>query len=103
MTEISYIISEEALTDLTDIAIWYEEEQLFLSDEFLKEFYTVSLKKICSHPGAFKTNAKNSKIRRYKMNRFPYKIFYDNTNVPIKIIAIIHTSRSSRYIKRRLK
>ncbi len=43
MTELSYLISDEALADLTDIAIWYETQQLFFSDQFLKEFYTVSL------------------------------------------------------------
>lgn len=103
MTELPYLISDEALADVTGIAIWYETKRLFLSNQFLQEFYTVSLKAICSSSRSFRKANKNSSIRRYKMNRFPYKIFYDNQTVPIKIIAVIHTSRSSRYIKRRLK
>lgn len=103
MTTLPYLISDEALVDLTGIAIWYETQQLFLSDQFLQEFYTVSLETIRSSSKAFRKVDKNSSIRRYKMNRFPYKIFYDNRILPIKIIAVIHTSCSSGYIKRRLK
>lgn len=103
MTDLPCVISDEALADLTDIAIWYETQQLFLGDQFQKEFYTVTLETICSSSKAFRKHIKNSSIRRYKMNRFPYKVFYDNSTVPIKIIAVIHTSRSSHYIKRRLK
>jgi plasmid stabilization system protein ParE len=103
MTELPYLISDEALGDVTGIAIWYETKRLFLSDQFLKEFYTVSLPAISSSFKSFRKANKNSNIRRYKMNRFPYKIFYDNRTLPIKIIAVIHTSRSSGYIKRRLK
>lgn len=91
MTELSYFISDEALADLTDIAIWYETQQLFFGDQFLKELYTVSLETICSNPQAFTKYTKNSSIRRYRMNRFPYKVFYDSKSVPIKIIAVIHT------------
>lgn len=103
MAELPYIISDEALNDLTEIAIWYEKQRPFLSDEFLFEFYNVSLEKICFNPKAFSKYIRNSNIRRYKMKRFSYRIFYDDGAFPVKIIAIIHTSRSSRYIKRRLK
>jgi hypothetical protein len=46
MAELTWVLSDEALTDLTSIALWYEEQRLYLSDEFLKEFYMVSLETI---------------------------------------------------------
>lgn len=98
-----WIISHEALGDLAIIAIWYEKQRPFLGDRFLHEFYTVSLKTISSNPKAFIRYIKSSNIRRYTMNTFPYKIFYDSESIPLRIIAVIHASRSSRYIKRRLK
>ena len=102
MTELPYIVLDEALADLTDIAIWYETQQLFWVTD-MKQFYTVSLETILLNPKAFKKYTRNSGIRRYKMASFPYKIYYDSESFPIKIIAVIHTFRSSGYIKRRLK
>lgn len=39
MSELPYIILDEALTDLTEIVIWYEKQSSLLSDEFLLELY----------------------------------------------------------------
>ena len=103
MTDVPYIISDEALADLTDIVIWYEKQSFLLGDRFLSEFYNVSLEKIRTNSKAFTIYVAGRSIRGYKMRRFPYKIFYDDSAIPIKIIAIIHTSRSLNYIQRRLK
>lgn len=103
MDRLSYIISDEALDDIKDISKWYETKAIFLGSKFLHEFYNVSITKICTKPDSFLKLRRNGSIRRHIMNRFPYKVFYDNSTDPIKIIAIIHTSRSSHYIRRRLK
>lgn len=103
MLKVKYIVSKEALTEIKDISLRYETEGDFLGERFLNELYNISLEKICSNPYAFRKVRKNSSIRRFVMKRFPYKIFYDTSTLPFKIIAVIHTSRSSRYLKRRLR
>ena len=103
MLKVTYIVSKDALADIKDISLRYETGGGFLGERFLNELYNISLEKICSNPFAFRRFRRNSNIRRFVMKRFPYKIFYDSSTLPIKIIAVIHTSRSSRYLKRRLK
>ncbi len=103
MLKVTYIVSKDALADITDISFRYETGGGFLGERFLNDLYNISLEKICSNPYAFRRFRRNSIIRRFVMKHFPCKIFYDSSAVPIKIIAVIHTSRSSRSIKRRLK
>ncbi len=103
MLKVPYIVSKDALADIKNISLRYETGGGFLGERFLNELYNFSLKKICSNPYAFRRIRRNSNIRRFVRKRFPYKIVYDSGTLPIKIIAVIHTPRSSRYLKRRLK
>ncbi len=95
------VLSTQAVQELQHIAEWYEEKAPYLGNRFL-EAVNGGLKKIAERPTAF-AHHKTAKIRRYLLPHFPYKIFYLIEGADIRVLAIIHTSRSKQYIRKRLK
>lgn len=69
----------------------------------LGSIFRISLEKIEFNPFSFSNIKKGCKYRKLFVRQFPYKIYYYVKEQEIIVIAIIHTSRSNTYIKRRLK
>jgi len=69
-----------------------------------KRFYTIfllSLNKIFKKPFTF-SYIKNP-VRRCKVEKFPYKIFYTIEGDIIFIIGLSHAKRSNAFVKKRLR
>ena len=98
----NFFLAASALSEIRSANLWYEEKSVGLGEKFQKELFS-AIEKICFNPDSFGRINKRNKIRRCVMDNFPYKIYYDSKSDPIEILAIIHTSRSNAYIKRRLK
>ncbi len=95
-------VDSEAAYEILEAFEWYERK----SDGLGKRFYNEveqAIKKIQQNPFAFAGIKRNSNIRRVNLTHFPYKIFYDPSKEPMRVIAIVHTSRSPKYIARRMK
>jgi mRNA-degrading endonuclease RelE of RelBE toxin-antitoxin system len=80
---------------------WYEKINERIVTNFLNELYE-SEEIIEKNP---KANARvlGSKTRRYHLPTFPYKIFYRINEKEIIVFALIHTARSNKLIKKRIK
>ena len=102
MDKRQFFFSEYALREIRSINLWYEEKALGLGEKFQNELFN-TIEKICLNPDSFARISRRNKIRRCVMDTYPYKIYFNATNDPMEIIAVIHTSRSNTYIKRRLK
>lgn len=98
----SVSVLPSALDDIDLIAAWYQKQNLELAIRFITEI-EFSINKITNSPQAYTAYRNRLSVRRFAMKVFPYLIFYHLGSFHIEIIAVIHTSRSSRYIKRRLK
>ncbi|WP_395054163.1 hypothetical protein [Flavobacterium sp.] len=85
------LITKEALLDIDEIMLWYEEIREGLSFDF-ELCLEVGINEIQRIPSSFQKRHKNVKIRF--INRFPYGIHYVTSEENISIIGIIHTSRS---------
>lgn len=87
--------------DVLTVHDWYYKMSPELSDRFIGELKE-SEGIILAKPN---TNARffNTLYRRYLMPVFPYKIAYKIKDKDIFIIALIHTARSNKFIKRRLR
>jgi len=94
-------VSSSALEDIDSITAWYELQSVGLGIKFITEI-EYSLNKIANFPQAFAAY-KNLSVRRFAMKAFPYVIYYHFASFHIEIIAVIHSSRSSRYVRGRLK
>ncbi|WP_298141077.1 type II toxin-antitoxin system RelE/ParE family toxin [Flavobacterium sp.] len=90
--------TKEALFDIEEIILWYEEQREGLSFDF-ELCLEVGINEIQRTPSAFQKKYKEVKIRF--INRFPYGIHYIINNDIIIIVAVFHTSRSpSNWFKR---
>ena len=76
----SLLVSETAYKDATVIFDWYESKLAGLGDRFINEL-KVAKTDLLNNPLAF---AKwNKSIRRMVMRKFPYKLLYHTTILPL--------------------
>jgi plasmid stabilization system protein ParE len=98
----SFIINDEAIKELTEAFLWYEEQQSGLGKEFRAEVF-IKLGKICNDPFHYKISYK--KFHEALTERFPFLIVYfvDEKNRLVIVTAIFHTSRNPRSKFKRIR
>ena len=101
MPRYNVIYTELYQEDVITFYDWYDKINKTLSERYIKELKE-SEEIISVAPNA-NSRLLNSAFRRYLMPKFPYKIIYRVNNANIVIVALIHTARSNKFIKRRLK
>ena len=94
------LIKPIVFVDAEEAVLYYEKKLSGLGKRFYERFLT-SLNKIHAKPFTY-TFAKGS-VRRCRVEKFPYKIFYVINSDTIFIIGLSHAKRSNAFIKRRLK
>lgn len=98
----SLTLSSAAAKDVINISLWYDRQINGLGNRFLQKLkYT--LDKIQLSPTSFSGIKSKVEIRKGSIRGFPYKVYFLLFTNNIEILAIIHFSRSNRFIKRRLK
>lgn len=104
MSEPSFVlcISVNASDDANDAALWYESKSKGLGVQFLDDLEE-SYGHILLQPAAYPRHKKESKARKKLLQIFPYKIYYLIDGSEIKILAIIHNSRSQKFIRGKIK
>ncbi|KOP37707.1 type II toxin-antitoxin system RelE/ParE family toxin [Flavobacterium sp. WLB] len=90
---------KEALFDIEDIVLWYEEQRIGLSYDF-ELCLEAGIDSISRNPDLFQKKYKN--IRMHFISRFPYGIHYRVEKDQISVIGIFHTSRSPKNWSKRL-
>ena len=90
---------KEALFDIEDIVLWYEEQRIGLSYDF-ELCLEAGVDAILRNPDAFQKKYKNIKVRF--ISRFPYGIHYRFEKNEIVVIGVFHTSRSPKNWSNRL-
>ncbi len=75
---------------LSEIILWYEDQQPGLGDFFLEKF-DISIHYILSFPEAVEIIRK--KYRVAKIDNFPYVIVFEVRRLIIEVYSITHTSR----------
>ena len=84
--------SDESFLDIEDAVLWYETIRKGLSIDFELCLET-GIDEILKNPNNFQE--RYSYVRIHFIKRFPYGIhFYQSVENMIRIIGIIHTSRS---------
>lgn len=88
----------EADEELEAAALWYQEQQSGLGDDFLDEFeYT--LRRIVAEPERWRKIDYGS--RKLNFRRFPYSIVYSLRQDTVYIKAVMHLHRRPYYWKSR--
>jgi hypothetical protein len=84
-----------------DVCDWYQKINENISNKFISELKEDE-NMILAAPQA---NARifETKYKRFLMPVFPYKIVYGIKEFQIIVFALIHTARSNKFVKKRLK
>lgn len=94
-----FIIAPEAEFDISDAYGWYEERRPGLGEEFLS-CISACIQRIRRAP---EMHAKvHEEYRRALVRRFPYAVFYENTDTTVTVYCIFHTSREPEKWRKRL-
>jgi plasmid stabilization system protein ParE len=88
-------IEPEALADIQDIIIWYNQQKSGLGERFHKTIIS-QIDSLNKNPHMFRIRYKQ--IRCILVNKFPYMIhFYINEEIKIvEVLAVINTDRNPK-------
>jgi hypothetical protein len=100
MKSYEIIYTEGFWNDIKIVLFQYDLISMNLGDRFLDQIW-FSEARIFSNPQAFSRITKSG-FRRCLLKNFPYKICYRIHENKIVVIALIHESRSNKFIKRKL-
>jgi toxin ParE1/3/4 len=87
------IIRPEAEEDMAEGRDWYDRQREGLADEFLTAVDEV-FDRIRETPELYAPEYKA--VRRARMDRFPYVVYYRLVGDTVEVIAVQHGSRSPR-------
>ncbi|MEP6465570.1 MAG: type II toxin-antitoxin system RelE/ParE family toxin [Parafilimonas sp.] len=98
--EYSIILCDEAKQDILEITKWYDLKSIGLGDRFI-EYLDEAVSKLSKNPGAY--SFLYDEVRKIRLKKFPYIIFYKTHKQGVLIYGIIHTKRNPFVYKKRLK
>jgi len=88
------VIHADAQIELEEAAIWYEERRLGLGVEFMNAI-DQTLGRIAANPAAFPLW--RNELRKAVVRRFTFAVFYEVTELQIRVYAFAHTRRRPGY------
>ncbi|HVY71285.1 MAG TPA: type II toxin-antitoxin system RelE/ParE family toxin [Verrucomicrobiae bacterium] len=88
----------KATSELESSAVWYEERQVGLGNDFLEE-YAIALQRVAMNPD-FGTRVLGQH-RKLNFQRFPYAVVYRQTEETIYVVAVMHLHRRPFYWRNR--
>ena len=87
------VLRPETEADLFQARDWYEQEDAEIAAAFVDSFEAI-ISRIKAMPELYAVALKN--IRRAKLRRFPYLVYYRVLSDRIEVIAVLHGSRDPR-------
>ncbi|WP_443751243.1 type II toxin-antitoxin system RelE/ParE family toxin [Asticcacaulis solisilvae] len=93
------IFTPAARREVCDAYAWYEKEQDGLGDSFMVHLSGL-IERITTHPHHFPYAIAD--VRRSRITRFPYEIYFRERQETIYVIACFHSSRNPTSWQRRV-
>jgi plasmid stabilization system protein ParE len=87
------IVRPEAEHDMREARDWYEGRRNGFGNDFLSAVEVV-FSRIREFPETYAPEYRG--VRRARLRRFPYVVYYRLTSEKIEVLAILHGSRHSR-------
>ena len=95
------VVLPEAETEAAQAAMWYENKQTGLGNEFLDEL-EATFQTIESNPvGQPLLESTDPPFRRTMLKRFPYLVIFTVRDEEILVVAVAHARRKPGYWKDR--
>lgn len=83
----------EAQADILHARRWYGEQEAGLGEEFAAAVEAV-VERIQAMPKMYVAVLRN--VRRAKLRKFPYLLYYRAFDIRIEVVAVLHGSRAPR-------
>jgi plasmid stabilization system protein ParE len=96
---VELVIAPEAELDLAEAYVWYESRRAGLGEEFMSSV-DACLESIRRRPEMYPVVDEG--YRRSLIRRFPYAVFYEQSEATLTIYAVFHTSRDPDKWRQRL-
>lgn len=93
------IVLPEAEQDVAQAYIWYEERETGLGEEFLR-CVDACIQLVRRNPKIYQTV--HESYRRGVVRRFPYVVFYEDSDTTIVVYAVFHCSQDAKKWRSRL-
>ncbi len=93
------VLRPEAQADLLAARDWYERERSELGEAFADSFEALVVR-IEAMPELYAVVLRN--IRRGKLHRFPYLVYYRVLSDRIEVMGVLHVSRDPRVWQERV-
>jgi plasmid stabilization system protein ParE len=94
--------SRSAIRDFEHAAAWYDAQEGGLGRRFLEAALDARLQWILQNQEVPRPLGPKA-IRKCRMDRWPYAIFYRTSTDRVRVLAIIHDARGPKYLSFRLR
>ena len=94
----SVVFTDDAKYDIRKSFRWYESREPGLGEEFLR-CVEACIQAIQRHPELYPMALDD--IRRARVRRFPFEVFYEVTGVSVIIYCVFHCSQNPQKWRRR--
>lgn len=91
----SYSFHPAAEAEHLESVAFYESRQAGLGASYLTEFEKTMIR-VCEAPHRYSVE-KQPNVRRARMKRFPFTIFFRESSSTVQVLAIAHNRRRPRY------
>jgi toxin ParE1/3/4 len=95
------IVRPEAEADLTEAALWYDEQETGLGLGLTLEV-RAAIRRALEDPLLYLLLRERPEVRRILPRRFPYRIFFIVRDDAIVVFAVLHAARHDRHWRERL-
>lgn len=95
------VITPHAAADILNARTWYDNQEAGAGDKFYLAFRTRIYEAIetPSLPRAWGRR----KIRKARIPKYPYSIYYEIIAEKLRVIAVVHGARDPKYLNYRLR
>lgn len=93
------VLRPEARSDIAEACEWYDGKSRGLGQRFLDELDRL-LQRVAVHPELYEIALKT--VRRARLRRFPYVVYYRVVAERIEVLAVLHGRRDPKIWQRRL-
>ena len=94
------VVRPEAHRDAAEAGDWYDERVQGLGTAFLDQFGG-AINSVRQSPLAYPVY--RAEIRRIRLSRFPYPVFYAVDDAQIAVLAVFHLARDPRSLRKILR
>ena len=95
------IVRYEAEADITEAALWYEQQEAGLGLELTLEV-RAAMERAVERPLLHLLLRRRPEVRRVLSRRFPYRIIFIVRDDAIVVFAVLHAARHDRRWRQRL-